>query len=262
MDNKVDKQVCHLAAKTDSCTISPPSFHGGVENNLASLVLKNISKSDKTLSSPYSKAVSSYNHLTHTRRKGNKVTKPYLKAPTFKYKYRAFQSHIDDGLASKLGSLTLNQSRKDDLGSSSAALVQTIPKKIVGKQLPTINDHTCSTKSKVVNLSSALNEHCSLCQNEHKPSSPGAIVGSTNKQGQSKGVVSIDHINDNSNYMPKVFLHSKSCHGKNAKLKMKQTCSAQARSEWDFAADDLASYMSDCWVLPKEMSSMAEMMYT
>jgi len=253
MDNKKapddDQQ---LAVKANCCTITNPDL------------INNTKTSNKVPLPPASKTVhtkkcdTSSNKATTPRLK--KVTKTYLKASTFKYKYKTFRSHVDDGLASRMGSMSLNHDEMIRLCGETVALSCDLVK------LPasTSNDSADNKLSKDVSasidskkqplLTSPSQTSPSKTKNRRRRSS-GRLKNNQKAADENEEILSV-----------KITSPAKddpSCMTSSMTSQHKMTsCSTQARSEWDMMTDDLATYMADCWQLPKEMSTMAEMMYT
>lgn len=270
--DKTDAQVRQLTAATNSCSIdkgdiSMNNISSAKQGHDSDTLLKTVSinKCDHTVRSSRNNKISPSSGLNTRRKNNSKVSKTYLKASTFKYRYKTFKSHVDDGLATRMGSMSLKQSEMvrlcGDTVASSCDLLQPVSERsLTPKTKQTEHSVDCNKRpsaSRAQQLLSSKTKNCCDC-----PQSSKALEGDND-------VLHVKITSHRTTESTPSALSSTTTTAttpapqkKNCKLKMKKTCSAQARSEWDFAADDLASYMTDCWVLPKEMSTMAEMMYT
>lgn len=265
--DKTDDQILQITAQANCCSINNDKTAKVNNSGSAKQVLINSDTSSKTVSinkchstrSSINSKISSSSSSFNTRRKSNsRISKTYLKASTFKYRYKIFKSHVDDGLASRMESMSLKNSEMvrlcgDTVASSCDLLKPVSERSLTPKIKPAEQSHhTKYVPTPATQGSPSKGSTCCDC-----PQSVKLSEGDTN-------VLSVKITSPQRTNAEEVSpaLSSTRAQKKNCRLKIKKTCSAQARSEWDFAADDLASYMTDCWVLPKEMSSMAEMMYT
>jgi len=252
MDNKKapDDDQQQLAVTVNCCTISNPDLINNTKTSNKVPLPKTV---------PIKKCDTSSKATTPRLKK---VTKTYLKASTFKYKYKTFRSHVDDGLASRMGSMSLKHDEMIRLCGETVALSCDLVK------LPSSNDVSSNSAddklSKDVSASSNGSKTLPLTSPTSKKSPPsktrrrrssGRLKNNQKPDAENEDILSVKITSPAKDDL--------SCMTSSMTSQHKMTsCSFQARSEWDMMTDDLATYMADNWVLPKEMSTMAEMMYT